>query len=57
MELKQGTKFKGNNNNVELQIKEIQGDNAVIIECKTGKTFSYGLGALKRCAITTLEQP
>lgn len=60
--LKPGTVFIGNVNNAVMELAGIQKSGksqcpeiAVIREVKTGKLFTYGLDALKRCDITILD--
>lgn len=60
---KQGTVFRGNINNAQMVVLEIQKENlrgchkelAVIKDVVTGKTYTYGLQALERCNVTILK--
>lgn len=61
-QLKPGTRFKGNVNGAICEVMKIENPVAsckgivvTIKDCKTGRTFQYGLEALKRCNITILE--
>lgn len=61
-QLKPGTRFKGNVNGaicevmkIESPITSCKGVVVTLKDCKTGRTFQYGLEALKRCNITILE--
>ena len=51
-----GTVFIGNVNGAKMQITNIENGCATIKDLKTGKSFSYGIGALEKCNITTLER-
>lgn len=66
MQLKEGTRFKGNVNQVEMEIVRLEnrygnvsdgGKNitAVIKDLKTEKYYTYGLDVLRHCDITILE--
>ena len=61
-QLKPGTRFKENVNGaicevikIENPVTSYKGVVANLKDCKTGRTFQYGLEALKRCDITILE--
>ena len=51
-----GIVFIGNVNGAKMQITKIENECATIKDLKTGKCFSYGIGALKKCNITILER-
>lgn len=60
---KPGTVFKGNINNVQMVVSEIQKENLKgcykelvrIKDMVTEKTYTYGLQALERCNVTILK--
>lgn len=60
---KPGTVFRGNINNAQMVVLEVQKENlkgcykelVVIKDMATEKTYTYGLQALERCNVTILK--
>ena len=57
VEIKIGSTIVGNVNGAVFEVVKIEKnhrgtDLAILKDCNTGKTFQYGLEALKRCYIT-----
>lgn len=57
VEIKIGSTIVGNVNGAVLEVVKIEKnhrgtDLTILKDCNTGKTFQYGLEALKRCDIT-----
>lgn len=44
-----GTRFRGNVNEIEMEVFRIEDGNAIIKDLQTGRLFSYGLHALEHC--------
>lgn len=51
-----GEIFVGKRSKVKMQIVAIDHDEAVIKELDTGRQFSYGIAALKRCEMERIEE-
>ena len=72
-ELSPGTRIRGNVNGAEMEIIKIENKecgvpkddvsihkfpmSVILRDCKSGKTFTCGLEALRRCDITILAKP
>ena len=50
-----GAKYKGNVNGAIIQVTKIENGCVHYIDCKSGKSFMYGLDAFKRLLIAPLD--
>lgn len=50
-----GEKFVGKHSKCKMEIVRIERDEAVIKELDTGRQFSYGIAALRRCELERIE--
>lgn len=54
LEVKVGERFKGQNNGSVFQITKIENDTAIVKDESTGKSWQYGVDALKRLKVVKL---
>ena len=50
-----GAKYMGNVNGAIIQVTKIENGWVHHIDCKSGKSFTYGLNAFKRLLMTPLD--
>lgn len=51
LEVKVGERFKGQNNGSVFQITKIENEIAIVKDESTGKSWQYGMDALKRLKV------
>ena len=51
-----GAKYKGNVNGATVCVEKIENGWVHYTDCKTGKSFMYGLEAFRRCNLTALDK-
>ena len=56
LKIEAGERFMVLRGNAQMEIVKIEGHTAVIKELATGRVFTYGIEALRRCAVERIEK-
>ena len=56
LKIEAGERFMVLRGNAQMEIVRIEGHTAVIKDLSTGKVFTYGIEALRHCAVERIEK-